>query len=167
MKCPGHVLQVLKIRGFANSRLAAQALSIKSIQQSALASHADRDEAPGLLALLGKGGRCAQNSERDFHVRVSKFLGVTLALYDYEAPVRRSGSTDLHRFFALLPHELFAHLYEWDRKMFDQVFFSTPIDEVETFWRNINAWNPEWWNVHPLKAEVMLDPTRSQELIND
>ena len=70
-------------------------------------------------------------------------------------------------FVALLPHELFAHLYEWDRKMFDQVFFSTPIHEVETFWRNLNAWNPEWWNVHPLKAEVMLDPTRSQELFND
>ena len=133
------------------------ACSIKGLQQMAMDSNLDHEEEADLVASLGNGGRSSQNIERDFHRVVTSHLGIGLRLYHYDAPVRKSGKTSIHTFSAVLPHELFAHLYTWDAHMFETIYFGEE-GSCRLFWHMLEAWSPEWWRVHPHRPAILEDP---------
>ena len=112
----------------------AKARSIKSLQQICQAVAADHNEAKPVLARLGMTGLHPSNTERDFHVRMAADLGIGLRVYNFEAPVMRNGRLSTHTFQALLPHEFFHHLFQWDEDMWMRTFFGSDPNGVEEFW---------------------------------
>lgn len=116
---------------------------MKSIQEEMLASAQDHGAAPSVLATLGRFGKHAQNIEREFHHRFAALIGIGLEPYPFEAPVNAHGVTEVRTLHMILPHELFAHLFHWDKALFDDVFFGFP-GETTAFWTNVERWAPDW-----------------------
>ena len=130
------------------SGLSTEALSIKSLQQLSVAVDKDAAKDPEIVSSLGRQGRHSQNIEREFHNRMSTFLGVGLKTYEYDAPTIKCGAVSVHRHSCILPHEIFSHLYTWDKDMFHRVFFGAA-GAAADFWHHMqHIWRPAWFLEH-------------------
>ena len=134
---------------------AAEAISIKSVTHTLKASHLDRQERWSCLAKAGS--KHPQDTEKQFHIRAANDLGISLTPYPYKCPIRRNCNTTLATLHMILPHELFSHLFSWDRSTFDTMFFGDP-GEASEFWSRLELWSPEWWRVHPLRLQILSEP---------
>ena len=132
-----------------------KALSISTIIEVLRTSQTDVSAEWSTLAKSGVNHK--QDEERQFHPRACALLGIGLEPYPFRAPVRVNGETRLHTLHILLPHELFSHLFNWNKDAWVEVFFGNhPHDPIE-FWDHIARWSPTWWQKHLLRTTILSD----------
>ena len=119
------------------------------------ATYAVKDGAqPGRISALGTKGKWAKNMERDFVSRALKAMGVTIHPYEFPCTARVDGSLDCIDSAVMLPHELFAHIYSYDRRKFHEMFFAGSLE----FWNILRETQEPWYEAHPLRSFIEASP---------
>ena len=138
----------------------------RDVQETAAAALADSRVVPPDtvdLARLGAYGKHRGNVARDLarHCRNKYALVAALDFYYVDAPFIKPNDlgVEFRRCPMLLPHDLFAALYEHARPQWDQIF-GMPEDRV-AYWAQ-QAGNP-WFEDHPDKDRSLQTKNKDKE----
>ena len=83
-------------------------------------------------------------------------IGISLEPYSFELPLKIDGRTVLKQHHMLLPHELYAHMFSYNRGHFNAMFRAEEF--IIQFWECIEESQESWWLNHPMRDRVLSQP---------